>query len=132
MMTAKEYLQQGYRLARGIRFKRERILELRELAGRSTSTYSAERMSGTTGRSRLESCICLIDEFEREIDEDLKKLSKIQAYIAKVDHLDYRQLLELRYVDGFTWERIAEKMGYTERHVYRLHGWALQDVSECQ
>ena len=48
-------------------------------------------------------------------------------------------LLALRYVDGFQWMEIAEKMGYCERQIYRMHGEALnqfqnnkKNVSECQ
>jgi len=127
-VTTKEYLQQGYRLARGIRFKKERISELRILAERSTSSYQAERVSGTSQRSRLENCVCQIDEWEREIDSDIKKLREIYLCIAKVENPDFRQLLELRYVDGYKWEEIIEKMNYTERHIMRLHGQALLKI----
>lgn len=127
-MTVKEYLWQGYQLARGVRFKRERIISLRELAKQSTTVATAERVSGTSQRSKLENCVCQIDEWEREIDADIKQIRKIKELITKVDNLDYRQLLELRYVDGFTWGEVAERMNYTERWVKVLHGRALQRV----
>lgn len=130
-MTVKEYLQQGYRLARGIRFKRERIKDLRELAGRSTSTYTAEHVSGTPQRSKLENCMCQIDEWEREIDADLRKLWEVRRFISQVSNLDYRRLLELRYEDGLGWDQIAGKMHYSKRHILRLHGNALKHVIEC-
>ena len=53
MTTVKEFLQQGYKLARGIRFKRARILELYDLAGGATSNNTAARVSGTPQRSKL-------------------------------------------------------------------------------
>ena len=36
-------------------------------------------------------------------------------------------LLALRYVDGFQWMEIAEKMGYSVRQIHRMHGDALQN-----
>ena len=35
-------------------------------------------------------------------------------------------LLALRYADGYQWTEIAEKMGYSIRQIYRMHGDALQ------
>ena len=37
----------------------------------------------------------------------------------------YYILLTERYIDGKTWEQIAVDIGYTIRHVWRLHGEAL-------
>ena len=34
-------------------------------------------------------------------------------------------MLELYYIDGFTWEQVAERMGITERWALILHGRAL-------
>ena len=46
-----------------------------------------------------------------------------------------REVLELRYLDGATFEEIAEEMGLSVRHVLRLHGAALEkisvDVTQC-
>ncbi len=131
-MTTKEYLQQGYRLARGIRFKRERIRELREFAQRSAAVCTTERIGGRAQHSKLENCICQMDEWEREIDEAMRELQKIHQVIASVKNLDYRQLLELRYLHGLSWVDVSIKMGYAERHMYRMHNNALKDVSECQ
>ena len=34
-------------------------------------------------------------------------------------------MLELYYIDGLTWEDVAQRMGLDVRWVYRLHGRAL-------
>ncbi len=41
-----------------------------------------------------------------------------------------KRILELRYIDCFEWEFIAEKMGYSLRHTYRLHKKAINMVEE--
>ena len=37
-------------------------------------------------------------------------------------------LLTLHYIDGLTWERVSERMGYDLRYVMRLHKRALETV----
>ena len=77
-------------------------------------------------------------EQERRIDakiaEMTKLLDEIEKLLGEVGNPDYRLLLELRYLQGLTWEQIAKKMHYSWRHIIRLHGKALlqmQDVMVC-
>ena len=39
-----------------------------------------------------------------------------------------RALLEIRYLNGCTWEEVAERMHYTTRNIYNLHSAALRAV----
>lgn len=39
-----------------------------------------------------------------------------------------RTLIRLHYFQGLTWEQVAVEMGYTWRHVHRLHGKALEKL----
>ena len=44
-----------------------------------------------------------------------------------------RQVMRLRYIEGWDWTRVCTKLraiGYSERQVYRLHGSALQKLKE--
>lgn len=47
-----------------------------------------------------------------------------------------RLALHYRYIDCMSWRATAERMGYAERHVYRLHDDAIDEifkkVSKCQ
>jgi DNA-directed RNA polymerase specialized sigma subunit len=45
-----------------------------------------------------------------------------------VDNPELRALLELRYACFKPWSEIAEKLGYSERRVYELHGVALKKI----
>ena len=45
--------------------------------------------------------------------------------INSLDDILLRNLLERRYLLGFSWEKIAEDMGYTPRHITRLHNKAI-------
>ena len=57
-----------------------------------------------------------------------------QEAIDRVEEAQLRRVLELYYIDGFTWEQVAAQMGTKERPldlrwVYRLHGRALQRIT---
>lgn len=60
---------------------------------------------------------------------DLLELKKeIEGTISKVDDPVLRQLLTLRYINGYAFERVAEKMFYTYKWVCVLHGNALNAI----
>ena len=39
-----------------------------------------------------------------------------------------RDLIRFRYFDSMTWEAIAEKIGYSNRHVFRIHNTILEKL----
>lgn len=41
-----------------------------------------------------------------------------------------KRLLKLRYLYGYTWDTVAEKMGYSIRQTYNLHNRALEKLKE--
>lgn len=81
------------------------------------------------GQSDLSGYAACLDGLEREIiSERYQRIMKYQEIKICIDALeDSREsdVLFYRYVKGLDWWRIAEKMGYTERWVLKLHGKAL-------
>lgn len=156
-MTAKEYLQQVYRLDRKINMIEIKKAEMRKsLYGRGVQTDSVNvKMSGdNTG---IAAAIDKVIDYERQadelIDELVNKRLEIENTIANaVKDPAQREVLERRYLHFQAFEGyydkaaeayikgIADEMHYTARHIYRLHGWALLNVSaymsahvsECQ
>lgn len=59
-----------------------------------------------------------------EVLETITKVFVPDDEMSKV----YYTLLELKYIEGATWESIAVEIGYTWRHTIRLHGEALKRV----
>lgn len=103
--------------------------EWRSIAEKVTPTYSfSPKASGESSR------IATAAERIAEIDEDLEKqICKrvelrfaIASAIRSVQSEKMRYLLERRYIDGLTWERIAVEMGYSIVQIWRLHGEALE------
>jgi len=50
------------------------------------------------------------------------------AFISGIDNHAYKMVLELRYLSGNTWEKVADVMGYDLRWIYRLHDKALAEA----
>ena len=129
-MTAKEYLEQAWKLDLQINAKLEQRDRLRVLAERATSTITAAMVSGTPRRSRMEDAVCEMVDLAHEIEEDIRKLVRLQKAIADsvaaVNPADCRVVLELRYLNFKTWGEIAESMGFEERNVFYIHKKALR------
>jgi hypothetical protein len=107
-----------------------------DAATRCTGSMEAERVSGTGERSRVESAVCRMVDFEREqhltarIDALVDMRQSAERIIARIESPRFRQVLRLRYLqmESWTWgwRRIASVMGLPLTTVYELHGWALQ------
>ena len=129
-MTAKEFLRRARAVDR-------RVDEATERAERVRARLEAGRMSVITGLPRgggadwTETADRLI-ELERVVNARTRelvrwKLAAIDA-IRAIEEPRLAEVLELYYIDGFTWEQVAERMGLDLRWVYRLHGRALQRI----
>lgn len=60
----------------------------------------------------------------------LEKLHLVERVISQVDKKDYRQLLHRKYIERNDWKQISSAMNYSLPHIYKLHGWALQEIRE--
>lgn len=126
-MTAKEFLGQAWHIDRRIeRRKEERDRLLARLtAGRTASLTGMPRGGGSDWTNAVSRVI----EMEREINAEIVELcrvkSEVNAAISQVQDVRYRELLELRYRNYYSWDKIAREMNFEVRHIYRLHGEAL-------
>ena len=68
-------------------------------------------------------------DLEKRIEKLKAKSRKLKvAVYEEIDSLEeprYCEVLEARFIDGKTFEDIAEEMGYTERHIYTLYKEAI-------
>lgn len=129
-MTAKEYLRAIQLLDKRIDKKLELVERLRSGTQRVTSVLNPNRGSGHTVRDASGGIDRLVD-LERELNGMIDQLADLKREaVAAINRLDDpRQvlLLEMRYLLGYRWERIADEMGYELRQVYRLHGVSLRN-----
>lgn len=132
-MTAKEYLRQAYIIERQIKLDTERLAEMRSaLYGRGVSCENDGSKHVRRGNG-FESALFRVMEQEEcldaEIDQLTAKRAEIEKAIAAVPNEVQREVLTRRYLLYQKWEEIAEAMNYSERHIRRLHGYALKNMS---
>lgn len=129
-MTAKDFLMQYQAAKRKARFTQERLDGLRaELLPRGIS-YSG--MPGGSPKTSAD-ILAQIDELERRLGSQLKQALEIMAevtdVIEQVSDERCKNVLLARYICGKSWERIADEENYSWRHVLRLHGEGLKEIS---
>ena len=129
-MTAKEFL-------RTARDADRRIDEAMERLERMRAKLEAGRMSNLTGMPRggavdwtetADRVIELEKRVNARIREMVRQKQAAMDAIDRVEEARLREVLELYYLDGYTWEQVAEQMDMSDRHVKRLHGIALLRV----
>lgn len=125
-------LQDGYRLKMEIQGIKDSIEELRINMTSLQSIRAQERtQGGDTAPDKA-----MIDKLNRlsELEKKLEELVELQLQMTEdidliPDRLD-RVVLRYRYINNFTWERIAERMNYSERHLKRLHIQAVKNFEK--
>lgn len=131
-MTAKEYLNQAYRLDQRIRSKQEQISALNDLATSCSTSMTGMPRNPNKGGSRMADAVCKIVDLQDSIAVDMQELvelkAEIIATIKAMDCIEYQLILEKRYISGKSWPEIAVDLGYKMRHLYKLHDEALATV----
>lgn len=139
-MTPKEYLSRYREIDREIDGKINQLEQLREKAMRITTEPAEDGIPGAVSSAgdRLGDVVAKIVDLETEINVAVDRLvdtkREILGTISRINDPTLRNLLELRYINGCTFEQIAERMPYSWRQVIRLHGLALlkvKDVIAC-
>lgn len=132
-MTAKEYLTQYRTLNDSINAKLGQVAELRRKA-QTAGGGSSDGAHSPLPYDRIGEITAKICDREAEINCEIDALVELQreisAKIARVDDSRLRLLLELRYLNCMTFERVAVAMNYSYMQVCRLHGRALAAFAE--
>lgn len=134
-MTAKDFL-------RGIRDNERRVKALQEtrqryydIAMTGTSGVEATRLSGTSQRSRVEDAVCAMVDMCSDLDKEIDALQKSMRFaehiISGLHDRRHQYILRCRYLNGWSWSKIATEMGFDRRWVLRLHGQALICFEDC-
>lgn len=136
-MTAKEYLQQVYIIKK--RLQRMNLLRGQLLAdaysiGSPMGSLSLNKVQTSKTGNKIERTIARIYETDCQIYSEIKRLHtssiKIQRQIEALDDERFKSILFGRYIMCQTWEKVAEDVPCDVRHVYRLHGKALDAFAQ--
>lgn len=127
----KAYLGRYRDNEREIRRTEEEILRWESLSRKTTTTMGAAG-GGSNGEDKLQAAVEKIVRWQNrltlQLAERVRLREEIEAAIGTVEDERLRLLLRYRYIDGWTWERIAVELNYAYRNVTRLHGRALDEI----
>ena len=122
-MTKRE-LSQLYWLNREIRQDQERLRELEEAAEAIVPRYGEGVRSGP--RDRVGDLALLICEqrmlIERKRQRACQEQNRLCRYVSGIEDSLMRQIIALRYLDGLSWNQVAQRIGgVTEDSVRMAH-----------
>lgn len=136
----KEYLRKYRTHVRRIHRINAEIAELRSM--KISPSLNNDGMPHGSSQSDLSGYAAELDSMVQElIDERYCRIKDYQEIVGRIKKLkseNEKDVLFYRYIRGMDWWEIAEKMKFSERQIFRIHGKALanfqipKDVSECQ
>ena len=136
----KEYLRKYRTHVRRIHRINAEIAELRSM--KLSPSLNNDGMPHGSSQSDLSGYAAELDSMVQElIDERYHRIKDYQEIVGRIKKLkseNEKDVLFYRYIRGMDWWEIAEKMKFSERQIFRIHGKALanfkipKDVSECQ
>lgn len=128
-MTAKQYLQQVRKLDSEINLHLETISAIRDSLYVRAVSYDNIPVSHCSHDDPIGKAISKITDYEKEVNDKINRLVELKIAIIKtircIPDIRYRKLLTKYYVEGKSWEQVAEEMNYGIRHIHKLHGNAL-------
>lgn len=130
-MTETEQKKAFLRSYRTARAKEARLLEQRAFLEAGVKSPRFDGMPHGSGNGDgLAAYAAQVDTIQREIremqNEALRQYELVLKQLHKMtDETEYN-ILVYRYLNGFDWYEIGERVGYSRRQVLRIHGAALQ------
>ncbi len=131
-MTAREYLSQAYRLDQRIQSKKNQIVSLENVAMNCTSAITGMPHNPSPTISPMADAVCKIVDIKNDLKYELTQLLNykisILELIRSVKDLEYKLILEKRYLCYQQWEEIACDLNYSVSWVLKLHRKSLRAV----
>lgn len=125
----KEYLRSYRDHVRRVHRITEEIKELREMMSSCKAINYDGMPHGSGGQGDLSGEVAqiqgMIDDLKKERGLRIMTYQDIVRRIKKLKSRNEDDVLFYRYIKGMEFWEIAERMGYSERHVTRIHGKAL-------
>lgn len=72
----------------------------------------------------------LREKYYAEVERLHRTAEQIEMTIELLDDPLQRRILRMRYIKGRSWIAIARKVHYSESYVWKVHGYALKNISK--
>jgi len=128
--NAKEYLSQVKTIKLRLRVMTLQLQSLKDALTNISPNYSGMPKAATRNVNRLEDLIAAKMDLENEMAEEVLKLAEVQKTIRSLANPYLQAVLHSRYIEGETWDNIAQSLLVSEARVYQLHRTALCEVGK--
>ena len=109
---------------REIERKRDQIRELRDLCESATVDMSQERVQSSGEKDRLGALVAKEVDLETELLGDISNaldtMNAIEKEIGSLADADERMVLQKRYIEGESWEKISEELHVSKMTAHRI------------
>ena len=131
-MNSKEYLRRAYKIQLDIDTLQEAINKMRSSLDGLQAIRFTEKVQGgkLNDDTNLINKLAKIIELEDKIKKKIELQIEIVDTIEKLQDVNEKAVLRLKYICCFTWEEIAERMGYSVRNVHLIHKKALKSFQK--
>ena len=133
-MTTKQYLNQIDRINRMINNKLAEIYQLKTMICSISVSADEDKVQTSLDKDKLGNAVAKIVDLENEINKIIDmyvgKRERITSQIDAVNDVMEYQVLFSRYIEGKTFEQIAEDNEYSVRQILRIHGNALVEFEK--
>ena len=125
----KEWLNRSYETYRQLKSFKKRLSRITHAnISRYEQTFTGD--FGNSTEAKMIAYAELNEKIDRAEDELRKEDAKTKAVIDQVKTPVHWAVLNDHYLKRWGWQKIAKEYCYSERHILRLHGRALQEVAQ--
>lgn len=119
---------------RAYRLAKDKVNAYKQLlTSGKTVRYESDGSTHEQNGNPIERAYCCLADYETELNnavaEMVRSRKTAERIISSVEDRTQREVLTRRYIIGQRWEDIAYCMNYGIRHIYKLHGDALQKMA---
>ena len=132
-MIAPDVLLKPLQIRREIERKQMRIETLRRFAEHLTSPLREVRVKSTPDPTRMQALLAEAADEEKQLpllEAELEQaLAAAAIMVSTLPDERLVHLMELRYLEGRSWEEIASIIGYSPSQTFKLHRAAMQQFT---
>lgn len=133
-MSSKEFLNKIRCIDMMINCKLEQVSKLRSMLLPGAIRYDKDKVQTSHDADTITDTMVKVLELEEKINVDIDELVELKSVarekIEQMENEVEKVILYKRYFSNESFEQISVEMGYSWRHVHRLHAEALKNFDK--
>ena len=127
-MTVKQWLWRYSNADHRIDSLLQQRQEVYDRLTKITAALDSESVSSTKDPHKFDELADLDVFIRQRVSQSMSIRLEITTAIEELEDWRHRDILTYRYINGYTWEQVADIIHMSVRHVTRLHGDALAAI----